>query len=77
MITRTYHHHAENIIALDKLIESGIIYIIKGNRRYYMTYELIKKNFDRGLWSEKQLELAKTRGFITEKQYKEIISSKK
>lgn len=42
-----------------------------------MTYELIKKNFDRGLWNEKQLELAKTRGFITEKQYKEIKSSKK
>lgn len=38
-----------------------------------MTYELIKKNFDRGLWNEKQLELAKTRGFITEKQYNEII----
>ena len=42
-----------------------------------MTYELIKKNFDRGLWCEKQLELAKTRGIITEKQYKEIIGSKK
>ena len=36
-----------------------------------MTYELIKKNFDRGLWNEKQLELAKTRGFITENNIKE------
>ncbi len=42
-----------------------------------MTYELIKKNFDRGLWSEKQVEIAKTKGVITDKQYKEIISSKK
>ncbi len=38
-----------------------------------MNYELIKKNFDRGLWNAKQVEMAKEKGIITEKQYKEIV----
>ena len=38
-----------------------------------MNYETIKKNFDRGLWNERQVEIAKEKGVITEKQYKEII----
>lgn len=42
-----------------------------------MNYELIKKNFDRGLWNEKQVEIAKDKGVITEEQYKEIVSKKK
>jgi len=42
-----------------------------------MNYELIKKNFDRGLWNEKQVEIAKNKGVITEEQYKEIVSNKK
>lgn len=42
-----------------------------------MNYDLIKKNFDRGLWNEKQVEIAKNKGVITEKQYKEIVSKKK
>lgn len=42
-----------------------------------MNYELIKKNFDRGLWNEKQVEIAKNKGVITEEQYKEIVSKKK
>lgn len=42
-----------------------------------MNFELIKKNFDRGLWNEKQVEIAKDKGVITEEQYKEIVSKKK
>lgn len=42
-----------------------------------MNYELIKKNFDRGLWNEKQVEIAKNKGVITQEQYKEIVSKKK
>lgn len=42
-----------------------------------MNYELIKKNFERGLWNEKQVEIAKNKGVITEEQYKEIVSKKK
>lgn len=42
-----------------------------------MNYELIKKNFDRGLWNKKQVEIAKDKGVITEEQYKEIVSNKK
>jgi len=38
-----------------------------------MTFEIIKKNFDRGLWNAKQVEIAKNKGLITEKQYKEIV----
>ena len=33
-----------------------------------MNYELIKKNFDRGLWNEKQVEIAKNKGVITQEQ---------
>jgi hypothetical protein len=42
-----------------------------------MNFELIKKNFDRGLWNEKQVEIAKNKGVITQEQYKEIVSKKK
>lgn len=41
-----------------------------------MNFELIKKNFDRGLWNEKQVEIAKNKGVITQEQYKEIVSKK-
>lgn len=42
-----------------------------------MNFELIKKNFDRGLWNEKQVEIAKNKWVITEEQYKKIVSKKK
>ena len=42
-----------------------------------MNFELIKKNFDRGLWNEKQVEIAKNKGVITQEQYNEIVSKKK
>ena len=41
-----------------------------------MTFEIIKKNYDRGLWNAKQVEIAKNKGLITEEQYKAIIKSK-
>lgn len=41
-----------------------------------MNFELIKKNFDRGLWNEKQVEIAKKKGIITEEEYKKIIEKK-
>ena len=37
-----------------------------------MTYEIIKKNYDRGLWSASMVKLAVKKGIITEAQYKEI-----
>lgn len=41
-----------------------------------MNFELIKKNFDRGLWNEKQVEIAKDKGIITQEEYKKIIENK-
>lgn len=41
-----------------------------------MNYEIIKRNFERGLWSARQVEIAKEKGLITEEQYKKIIEKK-
>ena len=38
-----------------------------------MTFEIIKRNYERGLWNAKQVEIAKNKGLITEEQYKEIV----
>lgn len=37
-----------------------------------MTYEVIKKNFERKLWSAKMVAVAVEKGVITPEQYKEI-----
>lgn len=37
-----------------------------------MTFEQIKRNFDRKLWNEKMVEMAVKKGVITADQYKEI-----
>lgn len=37
-----------------------------------MTYETIKRNFDRKLWNKKMVALAVAKGVITAEQYKEI-----
>lgn len=42
-----------------------------------MNYELIKKNYDRGLWNKRQVEIAKEKGVITEEQYKKIVGDEK
>lgn len=38
-----------------------------------MNFEIIKHNFERGLWSKKMVEVSKEKGAITEEQYKEIV----
>jgi len=43
----------------------------------YMNYELIKKNYDRGLWSKRQVEIAKEKGVITEEEYQKITEGAK
>lgn len=37
-----------------------------------MTYELIKKNFDSGLWTAQMVRLGVKKGIITKEQFKEI-----
>lgn len=37
-----------------------------------MNFEVIKKNFDRGLWSVQMVKMAVKKGVITKEQYTEI-----
>ena len=37
-----------------------------------MTYEIIKKNYDRGLWNIQMVKVAVKRNVITPEQFKEI-----
>lgn len=37
-----------------------------------MTYEIIKKNYDRKLWDKSMVAVACAKGKITEEQYQEI-----
>lgn len=37
-----------------------------------MTYEAIKRNFDRKLWNKQMVALAVRKGVITAEQYKQI-----
>ena len=37
-----------------------------------MNFETIKRNFDRGLWSEAMVKLAVRKGVITKAQYQKI-----
>ena len=37
-----------------------------------MTYEIIKQNFDRGLWTLQMVRIAVIRKIITPEQFKEI-----
>lgn len=39
-----------------------------------MTYEQIKKNFDKKLWNAKMVAVAVKKGVITAEQYKQITS---
>jgi uncharacterized XkdX family phage protein len=38
-----------------------------------MTYEMIKKNFERGLWNAQMVQVALDKGVITQEQYDEIV----
>lgn len=37
-----------------------------------MTYEMIKTNFDKGLWNEAMVKIAVKKGIITAEQFTEI-----
>lgn len=37
-----------------------------------MTYEVIKRNFDRKLWNARMVAVAVVKGLITAEQYREI-----
>lgn len=37
-----------------------------------MSFEIIKRNYDRKLWSKRMVALAVQKGVITPEQYKEI-----
>lgn len=37
-----------------------------------MSYDIIKKNYDRGLWSKQMVKVAVVKNVITAEQYKEI-----
>lgn len=37
-----------------------------------MTFEIIKRNYDRGLWNKQMVKVAVEKGVITPEQYKEI-----
>lgn len=37
-----------------------------------MTYDLVKRNFDRGLWTAQMVRLAVRKGVITKEQFKGI-----
>jgi uncharacterized XkdX family phage protein len=40
-----------------------------------MTFELIKRNYDRGLWTKEMVHKAVEKGVITEAQYAQIIGN--
>lgn len=37
-----------------------------------MSFETIKRNYDRGLWNNVMVKMAVRKGIITKEQYKEI-----
>lgn len=37
-----------------------------------MTFKIIKKNYDKGLWNKAMVKIAVEKGVISEGQYKEI-----
>ena len=37
-----------------------------------MSYEVIKKNFEKGLWTKAMVKMAVRKGVITKAQYEEI-----
>lgn len=37
-----------------------------------MTYEIVKRNYDRKLWNKEMVKIAVVKGVITSEQYKEI-----
>lgn len=40
-----------------------------------MTYEQIKRNYERGLWNKQMVMVAVRKGIITQQQYSEIVGN--
>ena len=38
-----------------------------------MNFEIVKKNYDKGLWTKQLVRMAVRKGVITKEQYKEIV----
>lgn len=38
-----------------------------------MNFEIVKKNYDKGLWTKQLVRMAVRKGVITSEQYKEIV----
>ena len=38
-----------------------------------MNFEIVKKNYDKGLWTKQLVKMAVRKGVITQEQYKEIV----
>ena len=38
-----------------------------------MNYDMIKRNYDRGLWNKQMVALAVKKGVITREEYQEIV----
>ncbi len=38
-----------------------------------MTYEIIKRNYDRGLWTKQMVKIAVKKGLITAEEYETIV----
>ena len=41
-----------------------------------MSFEMIKHNYERGLWTKQMVELAFKKGVITQEQFDEIVGDK-
>lgn len=41
-----------------------------------MSYEIIKKNFEKGLWTKPMVKMAVRKGVISKEQYEEITGEK-
>ena len=39
-----------------------------------MNYKMIKRNYDKGLWTKAMVKMAVKKGVITKEEYKEITS---
>ena len=38
-----------------------------------MNYDMIKRNYDRGLWNKQMVAMAVKKGIITKEEYQEIV----
>lgn len=38
-----------------------------------MSFEIVKRNYERGLWTKEMVQVAVRKGIITESDYKEIV----